>query len=42
MVTVGGNGYNDPGSNPEGGIFHYLNNIEKGINPNILSPAMGE
>ena len=41
MVIVVGNGHGDTSSNP-GQDSHSTNTIGKGMNPIILSPAMGK
>ena len=44
MVIVVGNGHDDTSSNPGPGycISHSTNTLGKGMNPIILSPAMGK
>ena len=43
MVIIVGNGHGDTSSNPgRDCISHSTNTLEKGMNPNILPPAMGK
>ena len=42
MVIVVGNGHGDSSSNPRRDWLHSTNTLGKGMNPNILPPAMGK
>ena len=42
MVIVAGYGHGDTSSNPGPDWLHSTNTLGKGINPNILPPAMGK
>ena len=42
MVIVAGCGHDDTSSNPGQSWLHFTNTLGKGMNPNILPPAMGK
>ena len=42
MVIVVGNGHGNTSSNPGRGCLHFHMALGKGMNPIILSPAMGK